>query len=335
MDKFSIAIQKHLTIRDMYFNFFHITSMKRQYKILSGIFAIMSCVSIVWAQNLGDLMDNLGTNVSFWYTNDTKVSVKNITTTNVVTLGSPIIKDGSGAAILSYTVMYSQYPLTDILEKTDLLNQTKEVAISLTGSTSPFTMDINIENPDKSKKYYFFVIPNDSKQNLWQISNEVWVDLLTQTYGDAGDTVGTTSTTPTHSAADVDMSLAHISHTLNGNIINMTWSAIAGSKTVQIDVMKPGESLYTKLATVSMNAEKYAYTADKNGEYVFRFIAVDCNTQVTYTVTMQWAQTAATPSTPAVITKVPKTGPAENMLVILLISGLLYFGYSKFYRKTK
>gem|GEM_PF-7083441 len=62
--------------------------------------------------------------------------------------------------------MYSQYPLTDILEKTDLLNQTKEVAISLTGSASPFTMDINIESPDKSKKYYFFVIPNDSKQNL-------------------------------------------------------------------------------------------------------------------------------------------------------------------------
>lgn len=134
-------------------------------------------------------MDNLGTNVSFGYTNDTKVSVKNITTTNVVTLESPIIKDGSGAAILSYTVMYSQYPLTDILEKTDLLNQTKEVAITLTGSVSPFTMDINIENPDKSKKYYFFVIPNDSKQNLGQISNEVWVDLLTQTYGDAGDSV--------------------------------------------------------------------------------------------------------------------------------------------------
>lgn len=316
----------------MYFNFFHITSMKRQYKILSGIVAIISCVSIVWAQNLGDLMDNLGTNVSFWYTNDTKVSVKTITPANLVTLESPVIKDGSGAAIMSYTVMYSQYPLTEILEKTDLLNQTKEVVITLTWSTSPFTMNITIENPDKSKKYYFFVIPNDSRQNLGQISNEVWVDLLNQTYGDAGDPTGTT--TATHSAADVDMSLAHISHTLNGNIINLTWSAIAGSKTVEIDVMKPGESLYTKVATVSMNAEKYAYTTDKNGEYVFRFIAVDCNTQVTYTVTMAWTQPATKP-TPAVITKVPKTGPAENMLVVLLISGLLYFGYNKFYRKTK
>jgi hypothetical protein len=95
-----------------------------------------------------------------------------------------LIRDGSGNAVTAYTVMYSQYPLTEILEKTDLLNQTKEVGIVLAENKDPFTMDINIENADKSKKYYLFVIPNDASKNLGQISNEVWVDLSNQTYGD-------------------------------------------------------------------------------------------------------------------------------------------------------
>jgi len=281
-------------------------------------------------------MDNLWTNVSFGYTNDTKISVKTISTSNIITLQSPLIKDGSGKAITSYTVMYSIYPLTDILEKTDLLNQTKEVSVDLTGTADPFTMDINIENPDKTQKYYIFVIPNDSSKNLGQISNEVRVNLGTQTYGDAGDTVGTSSTTTaTHnSASDVDMSLAHISHTINGNAINLTWSAIAGSKTIEIDVMKPGDSLFSKVTTVNMDAERYVYNADKNGEYVFRFIAIDCGTQVNYTVTMAWSSPVT--STPTkIITKVPKTGPGEDFLAVILLSGVLYLGYRKFYKKAK
>jgi hypothetical protein len=62
--------------------------------------------------------------------------------------------------------MYSQYPLTQILEQADLLNQTKEVDFELTGSSNPFTMDITIENADTSKRYYLFVIPKDSNKTL-------------------------------------------------------------------------------------------------------------------------------------------------------------------------
>ena len=62
--------------------------------------------------------------------------------------------------------MYSQYPLTQILEQADLLNQTKEVDFELTGSNDPFTMTVTIDNADTSKKYYLFVIPKDSSKTL-------------------------------------------------------------------------------------------------------------------------------------------------------------------------
>jgi len=306
--------------------------MIKKYKFLSGILAIIGCITIVNAQNLGDLIDNLGTNISFWYTNDKLVDIKNFGANNIVTLESPLLKDGSGTTITSYTVMYSQYPLTDILEKTDLLNQTKESNFEVTGNQNPFTMDVTVAvaPTDANKKYYFFVIPKDTNKNLWQISNEVWANFADQTKWAAWDSVWTHNASTT---SEVDLSLAHISHTLNGNTITLTWSAIEGSKTLDIDVMKPGESLFNKITNVNMNAEKYVYTADKNGEYVFRFTAIDCGKQINYTVTMEGAKTVVTPT--AKITKVPKTGPTENAIVILLIAIGLYFGYTKLHKKTK
>ncbi|MEI6425781.1 MAG: hypothetical protein WCO66_00340 [Candidatus Absconditabacteria bacterium] len=308
--------------------------MKKQYKFLGGLLAIVCCVNFVGAQSLSNLMDSLGTSITFGYSNSKKITIKSIGSGNIITIESPLVKDDLGKSITSYTVMYSQYPLTDILEKTDLLSQTKETSVELTGSNDPFTIDVTIDNPDITKKYYFFVIPKDTNKNFGQISNEVWVNLANGTKGEAGDVNGTPDTT--HAAATVDMSLAHISHTLNGKTITLTWSAIAGSKTIEIDVMKPGESLFTKAKTVNMNDEKYIYTADKNGEYTFRFIAVDCQQSINYTLTMEGlTETPATPETPAKITKVPKTGPAENAIVIVIVALLMYFGYSKLYKKNK
>lgn len=288
-------------------------------------------MSIVGAQNLWQLMDNLwsGANVSFWYSTDTTVSVTKFGTNNSITLSSPRIKDSNGNAITSYTVMYSQYPLTQILEQADLLNQTKEVDFELTGSSNPFTMDITIENADTSKRYYLFVIPKDSNKTLWQLSNEIRVDLAAKTYWDAWDTSG-----QSHGTAVADMSLAHISHSLNGKEITLTWTDIGISKTMSIDVMKPGESLYTNLGTVNMSTQRYSYTADKNGEYTFRFNAIDCGKSTTYTLTVNAPNEVATPTKP-IITKVPKTGPAENFLVVILLAWLGYIGYVKLYKKTK
>lgn len=294
---------------------------------------IIGCISFVWGQNLGELIDTLWTDVSFWYSTDKTIKVKEILKNNTVVLESPLIKDESWKPITSYTVMYSEYPLTEILDKTDLLNQGKTATFELTGNMDPFTMNVVIDGATWGKTYYLFVIPKQNSTVLGELSNEVWVNLLSQTSWDAGDTTPTT-----HGTAEPDLTLAHISHTLNNNTITLTWSDIEISKTLEIDVMEPGKSLFSNIAKVNMSDEKYVYTANKNGEYVFRFRAIDCGKQINYTVTVQWAKEVTPPKTgtqTGIVTKVPKTGPAENTIFIIIIGGLLYLGYSKFYRKAK
>ena len=288
-------------------------------------------MSIVGAQILGQLMDNLwsGANVSFGYTTNASVSITKFGANNTVTLSSPLVKDSKGNTVTSYTIMYSQYPLTQILDQADLLNQTKEVDFELTGSNDPFTMDVTIDSADTSKRYYLFVIPKDSTKTIWQLSNELRVDLAAKTYGDAWDT-----SWQSHGTATTDMSLAHISHSLNGKQITLTWTDLGITNPMSIDVMKPWESLYTPLGTVNMSTQRYIYTADKNGGYTFRFGSANCKS-TTYTLTINSSDEAVTPATKPVITKVPKTGPAENFLVIILLAWLGYIGYVKLYKKTK
>lgn len=76
----------------------------------------------------GDLwnwMDNLSDNIPFGYTLTQKVSVTQISPSKV-TLTSPAIQDELGNKIKKYTVMYSIYPLAQILQTPTLLDQSKE-----------------------------------------------------------------------------------------------------------------------------------------------------------------------------------------------------------------
>ena len=234
--------------------------------------------------------------------------------------------------------MYSEYPLTDILEKTDLLNQTKEKAYELTGTTNPFTMELGtIDNLDPMKTYYLFVIPKDSNGTLGEVSNELRFKLASKTYGDGGSNTGTASTATTtavHNAAGADMSLANITHTTNGNTITLKWTNVDGSNTVDIAVLDSTNNTFNRIATVNMKDESYTFVANRNGEFVFQFSPDNGGKQVNYTATINGAA-VKTPTNNVQIQKVPRTGPAENTVAIILIFIVFYFGYKKLYRKAK
>jgi hypothetical protein len=86
-----------------------------------------------------------------------------------------------------------------------------------------------------------------------------------------------------------------------------------------------------------MSDERYELQTSKNGEHTFKFIPNNGGTEIHHTVTIGGISAGATPGTPATtgtITKVPKTGPAENMIVITLITLGLYFGYKKYFKKA-
>lgn len=284
-------------------------------------------------------MGDLWGNISFWYSNDQKINIKSFSW-NTITIESPVLKDELWADITSYTVMYWTYTLSEILSKTSLLNEEKEKTFDIPNSTTPFTMDLTIEAPDTSKKYYLFVIPRDATKGMGQLSNELWVNFWDHSFWDSWKVwepvaitqQATWDITNTHWASDIDISLMHISHTINGNEITLTWSDINASKTVEIDVMKPWSSLFEDKVVVNMADEKYVYNTDRSWSYTFRFHAIDCWKQINYTVSQ--IQTTTSPTEPekptGKVTKVPKTGASENILIMLLIAGGFYFGYKKF-----
>lgn len=114
----------------------------------------------------GDLrswMDNLSDSISFGYASSQKISVAQITTSKIV-IGSPKISDDVGNDVKTYTVMYSQSPLSAILENTSLLDQSKEKTFTFTTVTGTVYLELNAvaDGLLTTGVYYLSVIPKDT-----------------------------------------------------------------------------------------------------------------------------------------------------------------------------
>lgn len=127
-----------------------------------------------------------------------------------------------------------------------------------------------------------------------------------------------------HDAAGADMRLADISHSVEGNLITLTWTAVPGSENLEIKLFNKEKADYETLAIVPMNQEKYEHLVDTNiQEYLFAFIPRDSKgKEVRYDLNVRH-EAEVTP----VVENTPKVGPAEDMLMIAVFTVLLYAGY--------
>jgi len=91
--------------------------------------------------DLRDWMDNLNSEIPFGYAVSQKITVDQIDI-NGLTIKSPVIQDELGNKIKKYTVMFSQYPLSQILETTSLLDQSKEKTFDFTTVDTNVTMQL-------------------------------------------------------------------------------------------------------------------------------------------------------------------------------------------------
>lgn len=277
----------------------------------------------------GDLrswMDNLADTVSFGYAANQTISVGEITTGKVM-ISSPKIKDEVGNDIKSYTLMYSQFPLSDILDNTDLLGQSKEKTFNFPMVSATVSMELSTtDSIDPSKVYYVSVIPKDPTGILWEISNEIWFKMSDMTYGEGKYTA------PVHAAAWADMNLANVSHVIAGNKVTLRWTAVNGSDKVDIFLWNPTSEVFSKLATVNMADETYTFTTTRNGEHIINFMPNNSGREKRYTFTISGA-TGTTWTT--VIPKVPHVGATENILVALFIAFVLYLLYRRNVLKNK
>jgi hypothetical protein len=134
-------------------------------------------------------MGTLNDEIPFGYTISQKVTVDSITVDHIV-LKSPVIQDELGNKIKKYTVMFSQYPLSQILEDTTLLDQSKEKTFDFTTVNTEITMELKAteDGINTNNVYYVSIIPKDNNGILGEISNELRFKLATQKYGEGKPT---------------------------------------------------------------------------------------------------------------------------------------------------
>lgn len=302
--------------------------------LLTVIFGLW--ISMAQSSNLMNWLDDLSSETTFWYNETIAVSITWITAQKVV-IQSPMIVDTLGTKITRYTVMYSEYTMDEIINDTALINNAKEKTFNFSWTETVLNMELNLyDNIDPTKVYYVRVIPKDQNDIWWQISTQdMWFKLTDQTYGNW------VYTGSTHWSAWANMSLANISHSCTPDClvpirwrktITLSWIAVAGSDQVDIFLQDGTDGAFNKLATVNMSTETYDLQTSRNWEHIFKFLPNNGWTEIHYTVNI-WGISAGTGHVWTGITRVPKTWPATNLIIILFITLGWYLGYKKLYRK--
>ncbi len=298
-------------------------------KKLISIFAVgilLFGITSAATWDLRDWMDNLSAEIPFGYAVTQKITVDQISVNKIV-IKSPVIEDELGVTIKKYTVMYSQYPLSQILETTSLLDQSKEKTFDFTTVGTGITMELTAttDGIDPNIVYYLSVIPKDENGILGEISNEIWFKLATQTSWEGNVTTDTT----VHTAAGANMSLANVTHTITSNRATLRWTAVDGSDKVDIFLWNPTSELFERLSSVNMSAESYTFALTRNGEYIVNFMPNNWGTEYRYTFVANGINATSTSTTTPTIGKIPATGPKENVLVALAIAFVLYLVYRR------
>ncbi|MEI7919327.1 MAG: hypothetical protein WCH65_03870 [bacterium] len=126
------------------------------------VLAMLANVTSAATGDLRNWMDNLNDSIPFGYAVSQKVTVSQITSDKIV-IKSPVIQDELNNKIKKYTVMFSQYPLSQILETPTLLDQAKEKTFDFTTVGTDVTMELNAatDGINPSTVYYLSVIPKD------------------------------------------------------------------------------------------------------------------------------------------------------------------------------
>ncbi|MDR0651025.1 MAG: hypothetical protein LBG59_06625 [Candidatus Peribacteria bacterium] len=323
--------------------------MKKLAFSLSAI--VFSIGSIAFAQTTPSIAD-LFKNASFGYTAQDLLTITAIDATSL-TIESPAIKDYDGIGVVDYKITYSPYVIEDLVTTTDstLLDTVKEKMIRVPEGVTPVSLTLGIQDGIQAETtYYALITPIEMYDTLGTSSEQFCFNLSEERY-DIGNaclnfdkeeehTAASEQSSSadqeldTHSAASsrTDMSLANVTHTVNGNVITLKWTAIDGGGDIDILLFDPALEKYTRIATVRMSAEKYDYTMKWDNEHIFRFVPLDGGKEIVYNLNAMRVEEKK-PDTP-VIQNVPATGPVENLLFVCLLSVAVYGGYRYAKRKA-
>jgi hypothetical protein len=302
----------------------------------------MSAVTTAAPSSIAELLQD----ASFGYNDTAKLSVDTIDT-SMITLTSPIIRDIGGNYVTEYRITYSPYLVEDLAvmdtQTLSTILKTKETRLKSGEEDVKFTLGVD-DGLDTTGTYYLMVTPIDMYDDLGKSSQQVCFNLEQELYaiGDGCLTFAAdhsaAATTPAstdteHYVSTADMSLANISHTIDGNTVTLQWTAVGGNPDIDIFVFDTSIEKYVRLATVKMSDEKYTYVMKWDGEHIFRFVPLDGGKEMVYNVQAMKTSPNEPEKKDPVITTVPGTGPVENVLAILVLSGVGYFLYKRYLKR--
>ena len=253
---------------------------------------------------------------------------------------SPVMEDIWFDNATLYYLFISPYRVDLIRSWDPSVDTSKIIVKQVEIATNAENVEFTVWTPelDAEQAYYGFISPIDMYDGFWIPSNEICFKLSTNSYNqwegcDAFELVldPTPEVDPTTveqqqlGAACVGMSMAHISHVVNGDTITLRWTAVDGD-VVQIAIFDPTEEDWKSLGAVSMSDEKFSYKMQWNGEQNF-MLTNGCG-EVRYK-----ADAAIKTPEPEVVP--PATWPAENILYIAIAAIVLYGAYVLFFRKAE
>ncbi|MDR0369829.1 MAG: hypothetical protein LBH96_04955 [Candidatus Peribacteria bacterium] len=233
-------------------------------------------------------------NASFGYSDTDKISVETIDTSKI-TLVSPIIRDIGGDYVQIYRTTYSPYLIEDLeLMDTQTLSTTmKSIDTRLRSGEPSVKIMLGVEDGlTASETYYVMVTPVDMYDALGTSSQQLCFNLEKELYAMGDDCLtfkeehssATTNAELEHNAPRADMSLANITHTINGNTVSLGWTRVEGSDKIDIFLFDPSVEKFVRLDSVKMSDEKYDYVMKWDGEHIFRFIPLDGGREYDYNV---------------------------------------------------
>jgi hypothetical protein len=313
--------------------------------VLSVAMLAFGTFAVVSAQTTPSITDLLK-DASFGYDAQNYVAVDSIDA-EAIHLRSPIIKYYDGDLIYTYRLTYSPYLINqELVTTTDpaLLDQIKSKEVRLTSGADRVTLDLGIEEGiTTTKTYYAVVTPVDIYDEVGTSSEQICFNLSRNTYA-TGDNCLVFEESHNAASTDVDingevgdehnvavstadLALANITHTVAGNVITLSWTAIDGIDEMDILVFDPDDAAWKNIAkNVKMSAEKFDYTMTRDKEHIFRFVPLNGAKEIDYNVNAMRSEAMPEP----VIANPPKTGPVENTLLIIALSGLIYMGYRRY-----
>lgn len=308
--------------------------MKKLISFVLGWLVAISLFGFSFSDSILNYLNNIWDNILFGYKpNVDTISVDNISSTSI-TIKSPVLKDEFGDIITNYTLLYWPNTLNQLIAEPTLISTTKEKNFTDQNVSwqSNFTMNLTTSdniNPDNI--YYLVSIPKDSANTLWEVSNELCFRLRDKLHWEWDECADSNM-----HAAWADMSLANISHTLNGNTVTLRWIAVNGSDNVDLFLRDENAWNFNKLATVRMSAESYSFNLSKNWEHIVKFIPDNWWKEINYTFNFIWEEKVSEPewTAPQTTVKPVVVWPKENIIAVLIWTVLLYLVYKLVRRKA-